>query len=304
METGSLLRPVSCFPMTPLRLISPFSTSIKASSSSSLQGKGKEKGNGSGVYKGPKPKRDLVGEWVSNNDNTVRQLPIIVGGLSLFTTLLNRTLSGVAPFSDASSSQSRTDILTLGLAVTNLLAGLVWLSIRPKYISAVTPQGVECRRISSDIPDCVVPELIWAWESLSVITCCRSFVIVYGNNCLLQIGIASESLTNCGDAVVVDPTRLIQGSLYQGVIKSGTQSYLANLSLYPGRSELPFLPSNTQAVILQPLGEKGIAIIGGDTVRGFTTVDQQAWITLIAEKLDASFSKIRSMSTSNGEANF
>lgn len=73
-------------------------------------------------------------------------------------------------------------------------------------------------------------------------------------------------------------------------MKSGTQSYLANLSLYPGKSELPFLPSNTQAVILQPLGDKGIAIIGGDTIRGFTTSDQ-AWITYIGEKLDSTLSK-------------
>ena len=29
-----------------------------------------------------------------------------------------------------------------------------------------------------------------------------------------------------------------------------------------------------QAVILQPLGDKGIAIVGGDTIRGFTTSDQ------------------------------
>lgn len=35
------------------------------------------------------------------------------------------------------SSQSRADLLALGLAVTNILAGLVWLSIRPKSISKV-----------------------------------------------------------------------------------------------------------------------------------------------------------------------
>jgi uncharacterized membrane protein YciS (DUF1049 family) len=35
------------------------------------------------------------------------------------------------------SSQSRADLLTLGLAVTNILTGLVWLTIRPKSISVV-----------------------------------------------------------------------------------------------------------------------------------------------------------------------
>lgn len=40
-------------------------------------------------------------------------------------------------FMNIGSSQSRADLLALGLAVTNILNGLVWLSIRPKTISVV-----------------------------------------------------------------------------------------------------------------------------------------------------------------------
>ncbi|MED6154903.1 hypothetical protein PIB30_000404 [Stylosanthes scabra] len=194
-------------------------------------------------YKGPKPKRDFLANWVSQNDDVVRTLPIYVGAASLLTVLLNRALSGIAPVADAGSSQSRADLLTLG-----------------------------------------------AWESLSDVTCCQSLIIVYESSCVLQIGVAAESSPGNGEAVSMDANKLMQGSIYQGVMKSGAQSYLANLSLYPGRSELPFLPPNTQAVILQPLGEKGIAIIGGDTIRGFTTSDQ-AWISFIGEKLDSTLAK-------------
>ncbi|GJT34309.1 protein cofactor assembly of complex C subunit B CCB4, chloroplastic isoform X1 [Tanacetum coccineum] len=233
-------------------------------------------------------RRELISDWVSNNDDSVRSLPIYVGGISLLAVLFNRTLSGIAPVADASSSQSRADLLTIGLAVTNILAGLVWLSIRPKSISVVPPRGVECERFHSNVPVRVASELTWAWESLSTVTCCRSLVVVYDGVCVLQIGYASSN--EGGESTVVDSSKLMQGSIYQGVVKSGSQSYLANLSLYPGKSQLPFLPSNTQAVILQPLGDKGIAILGGDTIRGFTTSDQ-AWITLIGEKLDATLSK-------------
>lgn len=38
--------------------------------------------------------------------------------------------------------------------------------------------------------------------------------------------------------------------------------------------------STEQAVILQPLGEKGIAIVGGDMIRGFSTADQVCFIML------------------------
>lgn len=255
-----------------------FLRSVRASSSSP------------GQYRGPQPKRDLVADWVPNNDGTVRSLPIYVGGASLLAVLFNRAVSGIAPVADASSSQSRADLLTLGLAVTNVLAGLVWLSIRPKSVSAVEPLGVECRRIRADLPESVVSELLWVWESLSTVTCCRSLVIIYDGHCIMQIGMAARSSANDGEAEDVDANKLMQGSLYQGIINSKAQSYLANLSLYPGRSELPFLPTNTQAVILQPLGDKGIAVIGGDTIRGFTTSDQ-TWITYIGEKLDAALAK-------------
>lgn len=47
--------------------------------------------------------------------------------------------------------------------------------------------------------------------------------MVYEKRCILQIGIAAESSTAVADAVVVDATKLVQGSLYQGVMKSGAR---------------------------------------------------------------------------------
>ncbi|KAG9451816.1 hypothetical protein H6P81_004720 [Aristolochia fimbriata] len=280
METGVLLRPVWCHLN---RLHLPSSRCSKIVSSFS----GKEENR---TYKGPRPNRELVADWVSKNDETVRRLPIVVGGVSLLAVLFNRSISGIAPVSDASSSQSRTDLLTIGLAVTNILNGLVWLSIQPKYIAPVPPQGVQCKRIYPNLPENLVSELLWFWESLTEVTCCKSLVVVHGKLCLLQIGVAAESSASRGEAIVVDTIALLQGSLCQDATKSGTQRYLANLSLYPAKSELPFLPSNTQAVILQPLENNGIIVVGGDTIRGFTNTDQ-AWISLFSDKLGATIAK-------------
>ncbi|KNA15831.1 hypothetical protein SOVF_094640 isoform B [Spinacia oleracea] len=237
-----LLHPIYRIPKQPLRYhrsstpIFPRLFIINASVSDSSQSEG---------YKGPKPSRNLVADWVSNNDSAARSLPIYVGGFSLFAVLFNRAVSGIAPVADAGSSQSRADLLALGLAVTNILAGLVWLSIRPKSISKVDPEGVECHWISPGLPDSDVSELEWFWESLSAVTCCRSLVIIYESSCICQIGMTAES-SIIGEAETVDATKLIQGTLYRGIMNSRAQSYLANLSLYPGKSELPFLPPNTQ----------------------------------------------------------
>ena len=62
-----------------------------------------------------------------------------------------------------------------------------------------------------------------AWESLSDATCCQSLAIVYGGKTILQIGFAAASSDGDGEAVAVDADKLIQGSLYRGVMKSGVR---------------------------------------------------------------------------------
>ncbi|KAG8066477.1 hypothetical protein GUJ93_ZPchr0004g38561 [Zizania palustris] len=215
-----------------------------------------------------RPRQEWVGDWVRSNDTFVRSLPILVGGASLLAALLNRTVSGIAAVADASSSQSRADILTLSLSVTDILAGLVWLSIRPKSISPVVPRGVECKRVGTGVSSSALRELLWTWDSLTTATCCKSLVVVYGGNCVLQIGVAAGSAED-GNAVTVDEQKFMQGYLYRNASESKkrecllllgknifyfqklhcdflAEAYLANLALYPGRSELPFLPANTQ----------------------------------------------------------
>lgn len=63
--------------------------------------------------------------------------------------------------------------------------------------------------------------ILRAWDSLSNATRCRSLVIVYDSKCILQIGVAAVSSSD--DAVLVDANKLMQGSLYQDVTKSGSR---------------------------------------------------------------------------------
>ncbi|KAK6922103.1 Cofactor assembly of complex C subunit B, CCB2/CCB4, partial [Dillenia turbinata] len=203
-------------------------------------------------YRGPKPKKDWIADLVSRNDDAVRSLPIYVGGVSLLAVLFNRTISGIAPVADASSVWRRVGVvkewmywskkmtslkftwhrLTVKSRFTDAqfgcyqyLTGPVWLSVRPKSISKVDPQGVECQKIYSHLPDTVTSELLWAWKCLSVVTCCRYLVIICNSLCILQIGMAAESSTDIGKAAAVDTDKLMQGSLYKGVMKSGARKH-------------------------------------------------------------------------------
>ena len=76
--------------------------------------------------------------------------------------------------------------------------------------------------------------ILRVWESLSVVTCCRSLVILYDSICILQIGMAAESSAGDGEAMAVDATKLMQGSLYQGVMKSEARKQLDRILLSLG----------------------------------------------------------------------
>lgn len=52
-------------------------------------------------------------------------------------------------------------------------------------------------------------------------------MIVYESRCVLQIGFAAESSNGNGEAVGVNATKLMQGTLYQGVIKSGARKFVS-----------------------------------------------------------------------------
>jgi hypothetical protein len=51
----------------------------------------------------------------------------------------------VAPVADASSSQSRADVVVIGLSAVLVLTGLQWLSLRPKPLVAVRPPARHTR---------------------------------------------------------------------------------------------------------------------------------------------------------------
>lgn len=114
MEAGSLrryrFRTLPLSPPIPKSLpfhslpptFSPFFLNFRVSSSSSSSSSNSSVTNFKPNYRGPKPKRDWVADWVTQNDDAVRTLPIYVGAVSLLAVLLNRALSGIAPVADAS----------------------------------------------------------------------------------------------------------------------------------------------------------------------------------------------------------
>lgn len=193
--------------------------------------------------------------------------------------MLNRAFSGIAAVADASSSQSRTDVICLALATCLVLTGLQWASLKARDPKSVELFGDVVNYLDPSLPPSAAQEAKWVWESLKSSTKCGSLLVVYDGERVLQAGVGPKGLT-------LDSATVELGDICKAVMKSGRGNYMANMALFPGRKEFePTLPINSQGVLVQPIGERGVVIAATGTVRGFSQVDQ-AWISVLSDKLD------------------
>ncbi|EFJ45988.1 hypothetical protein VOLCADRAFT_45232, partial [Volvox carteri f. nagariensis] len=218
---------------------------------------------------------------VAQNAEVFRALPLYAGGLGVVSLLLNRTLSGIAPVVDASSSQSRADVVGIVLSAVLLLTGLQWLSLKPREVAAVDLDGTTVNYVDPGLKPNVelLREFEWARDAVFKATRCKSLVLIYKGRNLFHYGYILRG-RKPGDAT--------PGDICNQAMKDGRGNYLANLVLYPGRPEFTaFLPENTAGVVVQPVGSQGVLVAGTDTVRGFSRLDQ-AWLASLADKLEVS----------------
>jgi len=268
---------------------------------------------------------DALYELVSRNQAAVRTAPIWAGALGFAGLLANRALSGVAPVVDAGSGQSRADVLGILMSAALLLSGLQWLALRGREPEAAVILGprVEWVDPSARLPPAAERELRWAWRALSGTARASSAVLFLRGRCVAQFGAAAAAGggggrgggSGSGNAAPgAAPAR--PGTVVEEVVAKGKGQYLANLVLYPGRGEfVAYLPEATQGVAVQPVGSStaaaaaaaaasggrggggaahvgapalaGCLVVGSDTVRGLSRLDQ-AWLATLCDKLEVS----------------
>ncbi len=178
------------------------------------------------------------------------------------------------------TSQSRSDALGILLSALLILTGLLWQQIQPLPPQTATLQGIPGCDWHPELSETEKLELAWASHSLLTTTAARTVVIWVEGQTLLQRGI----LANAGQLPQIEPK-----SILQRVLQTGRPVYLVDLKLFPARAEFEgLLPEGSQAVLCQPIGQKGCLILGSDTPRSFTR-QEQAWIAAIADKLEPLF---------------
>jgi hypothetical protein len=209
-------------------------------------------------------------------DMMIRYLPLVVGGLGGVALLANRMVTA-----NLTNSQSRADALGVLLSAVLILVGLLWQQAQPKPPYAVTLIGEEGLEIDEELPDAIKTELAWASHILLTNTVTKVVAVYYDRQTILRRGILGKS------------NQVNIGTIAERVMKTQKPIYLVKLELYPGRVEFDYLPENTQGVIVQPLGEKGVMVLGANIPRSYTKQDEN-WVTAIADKLTYNLEKISS----------
>jgi hypothetical protein len=204
----------------------------------------------------------------SDQNQSLRLLPLVVGGLAGCLLLANRLLTV-----DLTNSQSRSDALGVIVSAVLILTGLLWQQAQPRTPDRVNLIGEEGFELEPALPEALKTELAWASHLLLTNTVTRSLTIWYDGKILLRRGILSAKRD------------VTLGPILQRVLEKQSPVYLVALKVYPGRIEFDYLPENTQGVICQPLGQRGAMILGANAPRSYTRQDEK-WISAIADKLE------------------
>mgnify|MGYP001791467595 FL=1 len=199
----------------------------------------------------------------------VRRLPLVVGGVGGTLLMLNRLLTPMV-----TDSQARADALGVLLSAILILTSLLWQQIQPVPPEAVVLEGEEGFELA-DVADEVATELAWASHLLLTNTVTRSLVAYHDGQVLMRRGVLGSNK----DVEV--------GPILNRVLTQKKPVYLVSLKLYPGKVEFNYLPDNTQGIICQPMGDKGVLILGANAPRSYTKQDE-AWVEGIADKLGTS----------------
>jgi hypothetical protein len=210
------------------------------------------------------------------SNRILRLVPLVAGGIAGTLLMLNRVLTP-----ELTDSQARSDAVGVVLTAVLILTGLLWQQVQPRQPDSVILEGEEGFELAPDLPESLQVELAWASHLLLTNTVTKSIVVYYDGRVLLRRGVLGAKAD------------VIPGTIVDRVLSKQKAIYLVDTKVYPGRVEFDYLPPNTQGIICQPLGSKGVAILGANAPRSYTKQDE-AWIAGIIDKLGNSLETVDS----------
>jgi hypothetical protein len=165
----------------------------------------------------------------------------------------------------------RASVLASLLAVVLMVVAALWQRVEPPAADRAALVGEQGWDLAEGLPDPLVAEL--GWGSSMVLTATPAAVLLLhdGERIILRRGLLGAET-------------FAPGLICRQALTRQRSISLVDLKHYPGRAEFDALLPGLPAVVVQPIGERGLLLVGGWTARCFSQADLR-WIEGWAGKL-------------------
>jgi hypothetical protein len=145
-----------------------------------------------------------------------------------------------------------------------MLVAVLWTRANPKSAEKVPLKGEQGLVISDQLNDVQKQELAWGSHMLLTATPAASILVVWHEHVVLRRGLISQ-------------TSFQPGAITRRAMERDKTISLVNTALFPGRAEFDGMLQSLPAVLVCPMGQQGVVIVGGWSPRCFSRSDER-WL--------------------------
>ena len=196
----------------------------------------------------------------------ISNLVIVFGSFLLTLSIIN-----IATASDVYPTLVRGETISGIASIALITIGYLWTEIKPREPEKAVLKGQESFEIKNNLTEEQKYELAWGSQLILTATAACTILIFWDNQVILRRGLITNKKFKPGEICnrAIEQKRLIS---------------LVNTELFPGREEFDTVLEDLPSVIVYPISDRGLTIVGGWSKRSFTNSDEK-WITGWSDKL-------------------
>ena len=200
---------------------------------------------------------------------------LAVGVIFLLLGLLNAGLAATV-----TPELQRAEVLNGLAAVVLMLVAALWTRVDPKTAERVALPGEQGLVLADGLTEPQREELAWGSRMLLTATPASTLLVHWNGSVVLRRG-----LLGAGD---FQPGTICRRAMDRQSVVS-----LVNTTLFPGSAEFDPVLEQLPALMVCPLGDNGVIVLGGWSVRCFSQSDER-WLQGWAERLKRSLQETMS----------
>ena len=178
--------------------------------------------------------------------------------------LLGLTVTNAGLAETVTPELQRAEVLAGMAAVGLMLVAVLWTRANPKSAEKVPLKGEQGLVIADEFNDAQKQELAWGSHMLLTATPAASVLVLWRQQVVLRRGLISQ-----------DPFH--PGAITKRAMDRAQTISLVNTSLFPGRAEFDGMLQSLPSVLVCPMGQQGVVILGGWSPRCFSRSDER-WL--------------------------